>query len=168
VRLLQIKIYNDQEMEQLGEKIADVLNSRDLVYLIGELGAGKTTLVRGITRGLGYQGRVTSPTFTLMNIYPAELPIYHFDFYRLEGNELSDLGLEEYLEQDGIALIEWPQSGLASPERTGSHGILPDEALLIKIELTEDDYDRERLVTIFARGERYQHKLEELQKTCAY
>ena len=163
MRLLEFTIYSDSEMEQLGENIASIIESRDLVYLIGELGAGKTTLARGIARGLGYTGRVTSPTFTLMNIYPAAIPIFHFDFYRLEGNDLDDLGLEDYLEQEGIALIEWPQAGFASADRAGSGVLLPAEALFIRIGLTDEDYDRERQVSIIGQGERYQDKLKELQ-----
>lgn len=166
MRLLKISIYNDAEMEQLGENISKYLESRDLVYLMGELGAGKTTLVRGIARGLGYTGRVTSPTFTLMNIYPAAIPIFHFDFYRLEGNDLADLGLEEYLEQDGIALIEWPQTGFACTTHNGGTQLLPAEALFIKIELTDEDYDLERQVSIFAQGSRYQDIMKEIQELC--
>ena len=166
MRFLQINIYNETEMEGLGESLARVLESRDLVYLMGELGAGKTTLVRGIARGLGYAGRVTSPTFTLMNIYPGAMPIYHFDFYRLEGQELMDLGLEDYLEQEGITLIEWPQAGFAHGEGS-QQDRLPAEAFYIQIELTDDDYDRERQVTFRVRGDHYKDKLEELQRLCA-
>ena len=168
MRLLDIKIYNEEEMERLGEKVAGALGSGDLVYLIGELGAGKTTLVRGIARGLSYQGRVNSPTFTLMNIYPAQPVIYHFDFYRLEGRELLDLGLEDYLEQEGIALIEWPQAGFSLLDQPKGTDVLPQDAIYIKIELTDDDYDREREVSISTKGDRYQYVLEELRKTCAF
>ena len=144
-------------MISLGRLLARVLEKNDVVYLTGELGAGKTTLVRGITRGLGYNGRVTSPTFTLMNIYAAEIDIFHFDFYRLQGNDLADLGLEEYLEKEGLSLVEWPQV---------ADNLLPPEALLINIELVEEDYERERLVTISGRGQRYQAKVEELKSIC--
>lgn len=165
--LLHVSAFNEEEMEGLGESLARVLESQDLVYLMGELGAGKTTLVRGIARGLGYTGRVTSPTFTLMNIYPGAMPIYHFDFYRLEGQELMDLGLEDYLEQEGIALIEWPQAGLVDGGAGRQNDWLPAEAFYIQIELTDDDYERERQVTFSARGDRYKDKLEELRKLCA-
>ena len=149
-----ITVYSEEEMISLGGLLARVLEKNDVVYLIGELGAGKTTLVRGIARGLGYTGRVTSPTFTLMNIYAADIDIFHFDFSRLQGNDLADLGLEEYLEKDGLSLIEWPQV---------ADNLLPPEALLINIELVEEDYERERLVTVSARGQRYQAKVEELK-----
>lgn len=168
LRHLHIQISSEEEMERLGEKIAAVLNSGDLVYLLGELGAGKTTLVRGIARGLGYLGRISSPTFTLMNIYPSSPVIYHFDFYRLEGRELTDLGLEDYLEQEGLALIEWPQAGLLRQDQPDDGDTLPREALYINIELTDDDYDRERQVYISVQGDRYQGKLEELRTQCAY
>lgn len=141
-------------MISLGKLLARVLAKNDVVYLTGELGAGKTTLVRGIVRGRGYTGRVNSPTFTLMNIYAADIDIFHFDFYRLQGNDLADLGLEEYLEKDGLSLIEWPQV---------ADNLLPPEAMLVNIALVEEDYERERLVTISARGQRYQAKVEELK-----
>ena len=156
-RYLLITVYSEEEMISLGGLLARVLEKNDVVYLIGELGAGKTTLVRGIARGLGYTGRVTSPTFTLMNIYAADIKIFHFDFYRLQGNDLADLGLEEYLEKDGLSLIEWPQV---------ADNLLPPEAMLVNIALVEEDYERERLVTISARGQRYQAKVEELRGIC--
>ncbi|NLO22688.1 MAG: tRNA (adenosine(37)-N6)-threonylcarbamoyltransferase complex ATPase subunit type 1 TsaE [Syntrophomonadaceae bacterium] len=155
---MQILIYNENEMERLGEKIARVLDDNDLVYLKGELGAGKTTLVRGIARAKGYQGRVTSPTFALMNVYLMEnMQINHFDFYRLNPNDIYDLGVEDYLERQGLSLIEWPQAGA---------GILPPEALLVDISLIDDDYERERRVSIKAQGSQYQRKIEELQRLC--
>jgi tRNA threonylcarbamoyladenosine biosynthesis protein TsaE len=141
-------------MISLGRLLARVLEKNDVVYLTGELGAGKTTLVRGIARGLGYTGRVTSPTFTLMNIYAADIDIFHFDFYRLQGNDLADLGLEEYLEKEGLSLVEWPQV---------ADNLLPSEALLVNIELVEEDYERERLVMVTAKDQRYQAKVEELK-----
>jgi tRNA threonylcarbamoyladenosine biosynthesis protein TsaE len=151
---LLVKVHNEEEMIALGRSLARVLHQHDIVYLTGELGAGKTTLVRGIARGLGYTGKVTSPTFTLMNVYLSSIKIFHFDFYRLEGSDLNDLGLEDYLEKDGLSLIEWPQAG----ER-----ILPAEALMVNLELVEEDYERERMVRISGRGHRYQVKVEELK-----
>lgn len=152
---MQIMVPSDEDMQLLGRSLASVLDQGDVVYLVGELGAGKTTLVRGVARGLGYQGRVTSPTFTIMNIYDTLPKIYHFDFYRLEEGDITDLGLEDYLEKEGIAFIEWPRAG---------HKVLPDEALLIEIDLVDDDYDRERRVSISGRGTGYANKLEELKK----
>lgn len=151
---MQLIISDEKAMEDFGGRLAAVLQAGDVVYLKGELGAGKTTLVRGAARKLGYQGRVTSPTFTIMNIYQTDPPIYHFDFYRLENNDLEDLGLGDYLEKDGIAFIEWP----------ASTGELPEQALHIQIELVDDDYERERRVLVSASGTEYATRLKELKK----
>lgn len=148
---MELIINNEEEMLALGQTIASLLEADDVIYLTGELGVGKTTLVRGIARARGYNGRVTSPTFTLMNIYETDPPLYHFDFYRLETGDTADLGLEDYLEKQGISLIEWPNL---------TDGSLPEEALLIAISLLHDDYELARKVEITARGGRYQKKLE--------
>ena len=82
----------------------------DVIALVGELGAGKTTFVSGLAEGLGVPRgtRVTSPTFTLINEYAGRLPLYHIDFYRLEGGaDLDELGLDEYLARGGVCAIEW-------------------------------------------------------------
>lgn len=156
---MELRISSEHEMEKLGGKIASILHVNDLIYLIGELGAGKTTLVRGIVRGRGFQGRVSSPTFTLMNVYPADVEMYHFDFYRLSSSDFTDLGLEDYLEKNGISMIEWPELGM---------NYLPEEALVIQIDLVDDDYDRERKVVITGRGDTYQKKIKELTRLCEY
>ena len=152
---MNLKIYSEDDMLGLGRALASVLVADDVVYLLGNLGVGKTTLVRGIAHASGYQGRVTSPTFTLMNVYNSIPPIYHFDFYRLAGGEIEDLGLDDYLERQGISLIEWPHM-----EGAG----LPQEALIVEIKLAGEDYDRERLVHIRAEGDKYQDKLEGLMR----
>ncbi|MDD3853718.1 MAG: tRNA (adenosine(37)-N6)-threonylcarbamoyltransferase complex ATPase subunit type 1 TsaE [Syntrophomonadaceae bacterium] len=151
---MELLIYSDEEMNRLGILIAQHLKGDEIIYLSGELGAGKTTLVRGIMRGLDYQGKVTSPTFTLMNLYSSHPPVFHFDFYRLGPGEIEELGLQDYLEKDGISMIEWPE--IAWEE-------LPREALQIKIELMADDYDRERRVIITGQGEKYCRLIEELK-----
>jgi tRNA threonylcarbamoyladenosine biosynthesis protein TsaE len=150
---MELIINDEEEMLALGRKIASVLEADDVVYLTGELGVGKTTLVRGIARARGYKGRVTSPTFTLMNIYEADPPLYHFDFYRLDTGDTYDLGLEDYLEKQGISLIDWPSL---------TDKLLPAEALLIAITLVYDDYELARLVQITARGAKYEIKLKGL------
>ena len=152
---MDLKVHSEDEMLELGRVLASVLAADDVVYLLGNLGVGKTILVRGVARALGYEGRVTSPTFTLMNIYNSNPTLYHFDFYRLEGGEIEDLGLDDYLERQGISLIEWPRL-----EGAG----LPAQALLVEINLAGDDYDRERLVHIWAQGDKYQEKLEGLMR----
>jgi len=100
-----------EETRALGEKLAERLQAGDVVTLEGELGAGKSELARGIARGLGVTETVTSPSFTILNVYESgRLPLYHFDWYRLESEEeLYELGMDEYLGGDGIAVVEWAE-----------------------------------------------------------
>ena len=98
------------ETRALGEKLAGRLQPGDVLLLEGDLGAGKSELTRGIARGLGVAETVTSPSFTILNVYESgRCPLYHFDWYRLESSEeLYELGMDEYLGGDGIAVVEWP------------------------------------------------------------
>jgi tRNA threonylcarbamoyladenosine biosynthesis protein TsaE len=88
-----------------------------VIYLSGNLGAGKTTLARGLLRGLGYAGRVKSPTFTLVELYKlSRLYLYHFDFYRFDHpRELEEAGLREYFNSDTVCLVEWPEKAAGLP-----------------------------------------------------
>ncbi len=97
------------ETEALGESWGLAAQSGLVIALCGELGAGKTQLVKGLARGLGVSARVHSPTFTLLNIYPGgRLTLFHLDLYRLETREeVSSAGLEDYFHPDGVAVIEW-------------------------------------------------------------
>lgn len=113
----------------LGATIAAALQPGDLVALAGDLGAGKTTLARGILTALGLTGPMPSPTFTLVQTYEApRLVVRHYDLYRIEDpREIAELGLEEALE-DGAVLVEWP-------ERAG--GLLPDDALYVSLTMSD-------------------------------
>ena len=124
------------ETRALGERLAKELRAGDVILLEGELGAGKSELARGIARGLGVTETVTSPSFTILNVYESgRIPLYHFDWYRLESaEELFELGMDEYLGGDGIALVEWP--GMC-PEA------VPEERMLIRI--TAEDENTRRL-----------------------
>jgi len=95
----------------LGRALAPLLRPGMVIHLRGDLGAGKTTLARGILRGLGYQGRVKSPTFTLLEPYKfSKLYLYHFDFYRfLDPQELEETGFREYFNAESVCLVEWPE-----------------------------------------------------------
>ena len=98
------------ETRTLGERLASSLRPGDVLLLLGYMGVGKSELTRGIARGLGIQGPVASPTFTILQVYDeGHIPLYHFDWYRLESaDELYEMGMDEYLGGDGIAIIEWP------------------------------------------------------------
>ena len=98
------------ETRELGKRLAEQLKAGDVILLEGELGAGKSELARGVAGGLGVTETVTSPSFTILNVYESgRIPLYHFDWYRLEdAEELYELGMDEYLGGDGIALVEWP------------------------------------------------------------
>ena len=99
------------ETEGLGSRLAALLARGSVMALYGELGSGKTCLVRGLARGLGFAGKVTSPTFVIVNIYRGgRLPLYHIDCYRLsDATEMNELGYEEFLDGDGICCIEWAE-----------------------------------------------------------
>ena len=102
----EIIIKSPKEMIELGEKLGTVAFPNMLITMLGDLGAGKTTMTKGIAKGLGINGVVNSPTFTIMKIYEGRLKLYHVDVYRIE-NPLDDFELEEYFEDDGVCVIEW-------------------------------------------------------------
>lgn len=102
-------------MEELGRQLAVISQAGMRFYLKGSLGAGKTTLARGFIQGLGYEGKVKSPTYTLVESYVTKIiPVYHFDLYRLhDPMELEALGWRDYLDGQGICLLEWPEQAAA-------------------------------------------------------
>lgn len=100
-----------EETEDAGYNLAKGLNAGAVVTLYGDLGAGKTAFVRGMARGLNSNSRVTSPTFTIVNEYSGDLPLFHFDMYRLSSsNELFDIGWEDYLGRGGVCVVEWSEN----------------------------------------------------------
>ena len=113
--------HNETETEALGARLASVLPSGAVVAYQGGLGMGKTAFTRGLARGLNYKGRVTSPTFTIVNEYEGgRLPLFHFDMYRLaDAGALFDIGWEDYLDRGGVCAVEWSeQVADAMPEDT--------------------------------------------------
>jgi tRNA threonylcarbamoyladenosine biosynthesis protein TsaE len=132
-----------EDTESLGAFIAKRLKRGDVVLLKGDLGAGKTTLVGGAASALGVQEKVISPTFNIMKCYfKGKIPLYHIDAYRLENQNI-ELGLDEYIEGDGVCFIEWPD--YIAP-------LLPDECLIVTIKNLGDD---KRQITLSGDSEHF-------------
>lgn len=104
----EFEVPTEEAMRALGASLVASWSAGDLVLLQGELGAGKTTLVRGVLWALGWTEPVRSPTFNLLQVYPTEPPVLHADLYRLKGGGLTGLGLEDYLDSH-LCLVEWPE-----------------------------------------------------------
>ena len=111
---LQAHLADEMDTETLGRALAAVLSPGLQIWLEGNLGTGKTTLTRGVLRGLGHEGKVKSPTYTLIEPYVvSRLDLYHFDFYRFNSpDEYLDAGLDEYFEGEGVCMVEWPDKAL--------------------------------------------------------
>ena len=140
---------NAEETRKLAAELGRKLDKGSLIILSGDLGAGKTTFTQGLARGLDIKGKVISPTFTIMKVYRGRLPLYHIDAYRMEGID-QDLGFEEYMEDDGVCVIEWPNF---------IFDIIPDERLQIDISFIDED---RRKLTFSAKGKKYEKIMEEL------
>ncbi|WP_085725340.1 tRNA (adenosine(37)-N6)-threonylcarbamoyltransferase complex ATPase subunit type 1 TsaE [Pseudomonas sp. R37(2017)] len=134
---------DEEAMTAFGARIAQITKGHGLIFLEGNLGMGKTTLSRGIIRGLGHVGAVKSPTFTLVEPYVVgDVRAFHFDLYRLvDPEELEFLGIRDYFEDDALCLIEWPDKG---------EGFLPKPDLTITI----SPQDSGRSLTILSQGSR--------------
>lgn len=114
------------ETENLGAEIGRAAKPGDVIALFGELGTGKTAITRGIACGLGITEDITSPTFSLMEMHEGDIPLYHFDLYRIENDsEFNNLCFEEYWENDGVSVIEWAERAISR---------LPEERININIE----------------------------------
>jgi tRNA threonylcarbamoyladenosine biosynthesis protein TsaE len=126
----KIITHSERETLSLAEELGRKAGRGAVFALIGELGTGKTIVVKGLAKGLGITEEITSPTFTLMEIYEGPVPLYHFDLYRIERNEeLDQLFFEEYWEDNGVSVIEWADR---------AHGRLPTERVTITIEYLDD------------------------------
>lgn len=148
-----IKLSSLKETEEFGIKLGKLLKSGDIVCLNGDLGAGKTTMTKSIGLGLGVDEYITSPTFTLINMYRGRTVVYHFDVYRLvEVEELYDIGFDEYFYGDGVCIIEWAEK---------IEKLLPEERLDIYIE--KGNNPDERILHISGSGNRYLEIVKELK-----
>lgn len=149
--MLQQFMRDESEMLAFGEKLASCITQGGWIYLEGNLGVGKTTLTRGLLRGLGYKGAVKSPTFSIVEPYEIDHQrVYHFDLYRLgDPDELEYLGIRDYFSEDVISIVEWPDKGM---------GVLPASDLLIEIEYQNSG----RKLTVSACTDRGQAIVEQL------
>ena len=128
---MEFHSHNEAETEAIGARLAAVLNPGAVVAYLGDLGMGKTAFTRGLAAGLGYKGRVTSPTFTIVNEYPGPIPLFHFDLYRLSGpEELWDIGWDDYLARGGVCAVEWSERAADA---------LPPDTLWVTISRLEED-----------------------------
>jgi len=145
---------NPEQTWRTGELLGARLGPGDTVCLYGDLGAGKTSFTYGVALGLEVRERyITSPTFTFINEYEGRVPFYHIDLYRLKDpGELEGIGFEEYLDSDGVAVIEWAER--AEEE-------LPDERLNVYLNYVNDN---SREIGFLAEGERYEKLLDELKQ----
>ena len=130
------------ETQALGAALAKQLEPDDVLLMLGDMGAGKSEFTRGLARGLGVTGYVTSPTFTIMQLHDSgRLPLYHFDWYRIsDAEELYELSMDEYLHAGGVAVIEWPSR---------AEEAIPETYLEVALEPLSDDV---RLITLTPVG----------------
>lgn len=147
-----IKIYleNEEQTREIGFKLGQLLTPKSVVCLIGDLGAGKTTMTKSLAKSLEVDDDITSPTFTIVNEYEGKIPLYHFDVYRIgSSDEMYDIGFDEYINGDGVCIIEWANL---------IEDILPDEYLYIEMNYKESG--REMILT--PKGEKYEEIVKEL------
>ena len=136
--------HNEAETEALGARLAAVLTPGAVVAYRGGLGMGKTAFTRGLARGLGCTGRVTSPTFTIVNEYEGRIPLFHFDMYRLEDADAHfDIGWEDYLDREGVCAVEWSERVTEA---------LPPDTLFVTIARHPED-ENWRIITLEGGGE---------------
>jgi len=127
---------------KIAEKLVSMVNKQGIIALHGDLGAGKTCFVQGMSRALGIGIPISSPTYTLIDEYEGENPLYHIDLYRLSNSiEVLGIGLEEYLEKDGLIAIEWAERG---------EDLLPEDS--IHVHISKDDEFKRRTIEVYTKG----------------
>ena len=149
-----VKIYleNEEQTKEIGYKLGQLLTPKSVVCLIGDLGAGKTTMTQSLAKALEVDDYITSPTFNIVNEYEGRMPLYHFDVYRIgSSDEMYDIGFDEYIDGDGVCMIEWANL---------IEYILPNEYLYI--ELNYKETGREMILT--PKGEKYEEIVKDLTK----
>ena len=152
---LELISHSPKETQQIGRVLGKGASPGDIFLLMGPLGAGKTCLTQGIAWGVGVHEYARSPTFVLMARYKGRFPMHHIDLFRIDDPlEAQDLGMEEYLGGEGVCVVEWA-------DRTVD--LFPPESLWIQLEY--GDGERERHISIQAKGGHYHSLLKSLRKT---
>lgn len=153
---ITIRTTSAEETTALGEELGRRLKPGDVVALFGDLGAGKTTLTKGIAQGMGVTAEVHSPTFTLIHEHPGPIPLYHVDLYRLSSEEEVEwIGIDEYIYNEGVTIIEWADR---------MRSLLPPERLDIDLRMKGDT---EREMVFETGAPRMQAIVEELSSDAA-
>ena len=151
---LKLNSHSPKQTQLLGSYLGKLAQKGDVFLLVGDLGTGKTCLVQGIAYGLDIKEYAFSPSFVLVREYHGRLPLYHIDFYRLDHfKEIADLGLEEYLYNDGVCVIEWAEKGLQ---------ILPPQKMLITLNYVPSS-EMQRAICLKPEGERYFNLIKRLE-----
>lgn len=146
------------ETKRMGRRLGEIVPGGTLIALNGELGAGKTVFAQGVGCGLGVRELLTSPSFVLMNAYRGRLELFHFDFYRLEGeDDLETLGLDEYFYGEGVVLVEWAEKFIPA---------LPADRLEIRIARDEGGGEESRCLYIYPQGGPAQTLAKEWCRRC--
>ncbi len=146
--VIDLVSHSSLHTERLGERLGRSARPGDVFALWGELGVGKTVFVRGLARGMGVAGPVSSPTFVLVNEYDGAVPLYHVDFFRLDPSQLGNVGWEEYLDLGGVVAIEWPDRASAA---------LPEHRLDVRLQHVAES---KRAIRLEAQGTRARQLLE--------
>lgn len=157
-RVLTLSTNGPDETIELGRRLGSLLVAGDVVALVGDLGAGKTCLVRGIAKGLEVpeSSYVRSPSFVILNIYPGRCPVHHLDLYRIHSpQELEDLGYREIFYGEGVTLIEWADK---------MNDLLPEEHLRVCLDFRNETG---RVVTLEGIGDRYRQRWQTLEASLA-
>lgn len=136
---MEILSHSEAETEAAGERLGASLSPGTVLAYRGGLGMGKTAFTRGLARGLGCTGRVTSPTFTIVNEYEGRIPLFHFDIYRLpDSDALFDIGWDDYLDRGGVCAVEWSEQ---------VDDALPEDTIYVTIS-RHPDHDNWRIIEI--------------------
>ena len=136
---MEILAHSEAETEAAGERLGASLSPGTVLAYRGGLGMGKTAFTRGLARGLGCTGRVTSPTFTIVNEYEGRIPLFHFDMYRLpDSDALFDIGWDDYLDRGGVCAVEWSEQ---------VDDALPEDTIYVTIS-RHPDHDNWRIIEI--------------------